>query len=304
MATQSVERAAEERRPVSWARWLPLLAGTLWGTAFPAVALALETFTPFDVAFGRALIGTLTLGVVLLWRKALRWRWPPATWLKLAILAQAGSGFFWPLHTLAVRHSTPVNAAFIVDTYPAMIAVAAPFVLGERLRMRDVVSLVLALTGVYLIIGQGQLHLFQSQTVLGDTFALAAAVLFGVYILMGRRWRESMGVSSEELTWYTFALALPVLATLAVLDGPVSAPPTWRSAGALLWLGCMTTTVAFLALNEGMRVGAVARSSIHLFVIPPVAALVTWILFGTTLTGIQWVGGGLVLAGIAISGRA
>ncbi len=287
-----------------WARWLPLLAGTLWGTAFPAVALALETFTPFDVAFGRAFIGAVSLGAILLWRGTLRWRFPLVTWVRLFLLAQAGAGVFWTFHTLAVRHGTPVNAAFIVGTYPAMVAAAAPLVLGERLRWRDAVALVLALAGVYLIVGQGRLRLFESETVVGDLFALIAAVLFGSYLLLGRRWRGALGVNSEELTLYTFVLALPLLGLLAVSDGLVPAPPTWRSAGALLWLGCMTTTAAFLAINEGMRVGAVARSSLHLFVFPPVATITTWLIFGTALTGVQWVGGGLVLAGILLSGRS
>ncbi len=290
-------------QPPSWARWLPLVAGTLWGTAFPAVALALETFTPFDVAFGRAFIGALTLGAVLLWRGTLRHHFSRATWARLFILAQAGAGFFWTFHTLAVRYGTPVNAAFIVGTYPAMVAAAAPLMVGEQLRRRDVVSLILALVGVYLIVGKGQIRLFESETALGDLFALVAAVLFGSYLLLGRRWRRVLGVSSEELTLYTFVLALPVLTVLALLDGPLPAPPTWRSAGALLWLGCMTTTAAFLAINEGMRVGAVARSSLHLFVFPPVATLTTWLIFGTALSGVQWVGGGLVLLGILLAGR-
>ncbi|MDQ7029576.1 MAG: DMT family transporter [Ardenticatenia bacterium] len=291
-------------RPAPWVRWLPLLAGTLWGTAFPAVALALETFTPFDVAFGRAFIGAVTLGAVLLWRGALRYHFPPATWGRLFVLAQAGAGFFWTFHTLAVRYGTPVNAAFIVGTYPAMVAAAAPLVVGERLRRQDVVSLLLALVGVYLIVGQGEVRLFKSDTALGDLFALLAAVLFGSYLLLGRRWRGTLGVSSEELTWYTFVFALPVLALLALLDGVVPALPTWRSAGALLWLGCMTTTAAFLAINEGMRVGAVARSSLHLFVFPPVATITTWLIFGTALSGVQWIGGGLVLLGILLAGRS
>jgi len=32
---------------------LPLLAGVFWGTAFPAIGLALEGFSPLAVAFWR-----------------------------------------------------------------------------------------------------------------------------------------------------------------------------------------------------------------------------------------------------------
>ena len=289
----------------AWVRWLPLTAGVIWGTAFPAIEIALRTFNPLDVAFWRATLGTLSLGGWLVLQGRLLWRLPFGTWLRLVVLALTGAGLFWPMQITAVRLSTPVNVAFLISAYPAMIAILAPLILGESLRRRDVGSLLLALAGAYLIISEGRLlDLFASRTLPGDTFALLAGFSFAVYIVLGRRWRDStMNISSQTLSLYTFLLSVPLLAALTLVDAPTVTPPTTASIGAVLWLGLMPTTVAFLAINKGMSVGVVSRSSVHLLIIPLVAAILSWVLFGTTLTPPQWVGGALVLAGIAIASR-
>lgn len=276
----------------SLASWLPLGAGLLWGTAFPAMGLALSGFPPLAVAFWRALLGFASLGAWLLARNALSSRPTPAQWLRLLVLSMAGAGFFWPVLIFSIKLSNPVNSAFLVGIYPALTAALTPIVLGERTGRRNLFSLGLAVTGAYLVISKGRpLALFSSSTLAGDALALVAALSFAAYILLGQKWRPKVGVSGEELTFYTFAIALPLLGVLAALSGPLVTKVDVTAMGAIGWLGFMGSTGAFLALNWGIRQGAVARGSLHLMVVPLVAALCTWLIFGTTMTPAQWLGG-------------
>lgn len=218
------------------------------------------------------------------------------------MLSMTGAGLFWPLLVFSIKLSNPVNSAFLVGIYPAVAAGLVPLVLGEQTKRRNVLGLALALIGAYLVISKGRpLALFSSSTLTGDSVALVAALLFGTYILLGQKWRLIIGVSAEELTFYTFALALPLLAALAVFSGPLLLTVDIPAVGAVVWLGFMTSTGAFLALSWGIRKGAVARGSLHLMVIPLVAALFTWVIFGTTMTGAQWLGGALVVLGVGVS---
>jgi drug/metabolite transporter (DMT)-like permease len=156
----------------------------------------------------------------------------------------------------------------------------------------------------YLVITKGALlSLFAADTLGGDLLALLGAASFGAYLLLARRWQDSMRLSSEETTFFTFLLSLPVLALLALADGGFAGEVSLRSAGALLWLGVACSTAAFLALNRAIRAGAVTRTSLHIMVSPVVAALISWPLFGLTLTPIQGLGGGLVLVGIVLATR-
>jgi drug/metabolite transporter (DMT)-like permease len=282
--------------------WLPLAAGILWGTSFPATGLALTGFESLAVAFWRAVIGCLSLGAWLLWRSAFTGRPSAVQWSRLVALSLAGAGLFWPLLVFSVQLSNPVNSAFLVGTYPAVAAATAPLFLGEKARARNFIGLGLAVVGGYLVISKGHpLDLFASSTLKGDALALLASASFGTYIILGQKWRGKLGVSTEEMTFYTFALSLPVLAVLAVVSGPLITTFDPGAIGGVLWLGLMASTGAFLALNQGLKNGAVARGSLHLMVIPVVAAVVSWLLFGTSLAPAQWIGGALVVIGIGMS---
>jgi drug/metabolite transporter (DMT)-like permease len=161
-----------------------------------------------------------------------------------------------------------------------------------------------ALLGAYLVITKGAaLSVFATDTFAGDLLALLAAGSFGAYLLLTRRWQNRLGLTSEEITLYTFLLSLPVLALLALADGGFWGELTLRSGASLLWLGVACSTVAFLALNRALAAGAVTRTSLHIMASPVVAALISWPLFGLVLTPVQVLGGLLVLLGIALAQR-
>jgi len=286
---------------------LPSLAGVLWGTVFPALKLALGGFSPLEIALLRGLIGALSLGLV--YSGLGRWEvfhLDRRAFPRLFILALAGAGAFWPIQTFSVARSTSANAAFLVTTYPVLVTVLAPILLGEALSREKAAGLVLALSGAYLVISGGQvLGLFGSRTLLGDGLALLASLCFAGYILLNKRWSPGLKLSPETLSFYTFALALPPLLLAAGFSSATSGwgqsaptPVTW---GAALWLGIMATAGAFLALNLGLKEAAVSRSVVHLLLIPLVATLLSYLLLGEEMTPAQITGGGLILVGILAS---
>lgn len=285
------------------AGWLPLVAGILWGSVFPALQFALRELSPYQIAFLRPLLGTISLGVALWFWGGLPSPPRPRLWPRFIVLAMLGGGLFWLLQTVAVDASTPVNVAFLVSTYPALVTTVAPLVLHEPLRWEAVIGSGIALLGAYLIISRGHLlDLFASQTLMGDLLALAASLLFGLYLLLGRVWAPKLQVTPAVLSFYTFVLSVPPLALIAARE-PVPATLSPIAIGAVLWLGVMTTTGAYLAVNAGMAAGNASRSVVHLLIIPLVAAVLSWLIFGTGLTGVQWIGGALILLGIVWSNR-
>ncbi|HYN88991.1 MAG TPA: DMT family transporter [Ardenticatenaceae bacterium] len=280
------------------ARWLPLFAAILWGTSFPLVQVALRDLSPLQIAFLRAVLGSLSMGAVLWFQGEIPHPRTGRGWLQLFVVALIGTGIFWPLQNLAVARSTAVNAAFLTSTYPALVVILAPLVAHRPLHRRALAGSFVALAGAYLIISGGRLlDLFASKTLVGDLLALLASLLAGLYILLVEVVDPQLGIRPSALTFFTFALSLPVLALVAARD-PLPTQLHFDSLAALLWLGVMTSTVAYLALTAGVASGGAASSAIQQMVTPLVAALLTWLLFGTTLTPVQWAGALLVLAGI------
>jgi len=226
---------------------------------------------------------------------------------RLFVLALAGAGVFWPVQTLSVAYSSAASAAFLVGTYPVLVTLLSPVLLGETLHSQKVAGSIAALAGAFLVIsGRGQLlGLFSSQTLLGDTLAMLTSLSFAGYMLLSKRWSPHLGLPPETVSVYTFSLALPIL-LLAAAFWPSGTSlsqhsPTHVAWGAVLWLGTAATAGAFLALNRGLQEAGASRSAVHLMLVPLVAALLSCLLLGERMAPAQMAGGGLIVIGILIA---
>jgi drug/metabolite transporter (DMT)-like permease len=282
---------------MTFRRYFPLGAGLLWGTAYPALQVVLQSFTPAQVVFFRVVVGTLFLGGVLV---AVYGREPFAISLSqlvpLTVLGWTSVALFYLLQTVAVGYSTPVNVSFIISTYPLFVAVVAPLLLSTRVRATDAVSLGLALVGVYVIVGDGQvIDLFASPTVVGDLLALGGSLSFMTYLLLSRRWNGRFDLDYLTVTFFAHCLSIPPLAVFLLTTGDPS--PTGVSLPATLVLGYLAVVVTgggLLLLNAGLERASAPVAALRLLVVPLVSTLLSVVLLGEALT-VPKVGGGVAI---------
>jgi drug/metabolite transporter (DMT)-like permease len=225
-----------------------------------------------------------------------------------------GVAFVQWLYFLSI-HRLPVGIALLIEYLaPLLVAIWARTVLHEVVRRRIWGALALALVGLALIVevwhsGGSPLD------GLGLAAALAACVAYAVYILLAER-----GVRRRDpisLSAYGFAFAAlfwlvvqPVWRfPFGTLDDDVSllgnldahALPVWLLVSFVILVGTMATfglVVSALRHLSATRVGIVAMLE------PVAAAAVAWAWLGEALGSAQLVGGGVVLAGIALAQTA
>ena len=89
--------------------------------------------------------------------------------------------FYW-----AVKYTTVTNANLLNMTYPVFVALLSPIIVGERLQKRDWFILILAGTGIYLVINPD----FHNVNI-GDILALACGITAAFAIIMLRLARKS-----------------------------------------------------------------------------------------------------------------
>lgn len=146
---------------------------------------------------------------------------------------------------------------------------------------------------------------------LGIIAGLATAVSLSIYLLLGE-----VGVRRRDvvsLTFWGFAIATVMWSVVApwwsypwevlgssadFLDGRVTGVPVWSL---VVWMITLGTVVPFLLVVGSLqRIGA-QRAGILGTTEPVWAALLAFIILGETITGIQAVGGLIVLAGIVVA---
>ena len=109
---------------------LGLAAVLLFSFSFPATKLALDGFSPWFIAFGRAVLAAGLAAATLWLRRAplpARVLWP-----RLAIVAGGVVVGFPLLSSLALQHTGSAHGAIVIAVLPAATSAAAVLRGGER----------------------------------------------------------------------------------------------------------------------------------------------------------------------------
>lgn len=274
-----------------------LVAAALFGTSATTLALLAPDAPGPSVAAMRLLVGAAGLVLVVV---ALRgggrdllslWR-QPVVWVMGAAVAGYQALFFMGTVRAGVAVGTLVSLA------------VAPFlagVLGWVLREGPpgwtwVVSTVIAVAGVVLLVSSN----LDVEEPIGMLFALGAGACYAVYTVIGVRLARA-GRSPSAVLAASFSIG-------AVLLLPAAVTSTWwfswDGVAAVLWLGLVATTGAYLLFGLGLkRLQPGHIATLNLFE-PVVATILGVVVLGEQLGMAGWVGTVLVLAALALLGIA
>ncbi|OLZ39266.1 hypothetical protein A6E15_17860 [Natrinema saccharevitans] len=279
-----------------------LLFGALalvWGTAFTAIEIGLETLPPLLFAAARLdIAAVIFIGAVLLGR--LRWR--PRTKADLALILSNGIlviGAHFAFSFIGQRYVTSGVAAIVLSFTPIITPIIAIRVLStERIYATDVIGLCTGLAGVIAIaVASGS---FDGQ-LLGMGLLLASAVVFALGSVLTERW--SAGLPTTALhAWSMVTGAVFLHATAYAYSGATLRTVTWTAsaAAALTYLGIFATAGGFLLYFTLLnRLGATNVSLIN-YASPVVATVFGAALLGEQITTATVAGFALIVVGFVL----
>lgn len=265
-----------------------------WSSAYAAIAYALASFTPGQVALARLAIGSLCF-VVLLWlrRAALPQR---SDWLQLAVLGVFGLTVYHLCLNYAEMRIASGTAAILISLVPAVTAALSAFWIGERISARSMLGLGVALFGVVLVVlTSGKEVRFQPMAALVLISVLASAVFFvGQKPLFARN--DMVGVT-------TFGFVAGTLGALPFglgLPHALAAAP-WSHIAALIWLGIAPTFVGYLAWNGALKRAPASQVTSFIYFSPPIAVLIGWVWLGEQPGWLTLLGGVITVGGVALA---
>jgi inner membrane transporter RhtA len=223
------------------------------------------------------------------------WRRPWRTWHHLegatrrlllgwgALLALMNSFFYLAIERL------PLGTVAAVEFLP-VIALAA---LAARTR-RNVLALSLAVLGVYLLT---DVRLVAEP--LGIAFAVANAVLFAGYIVLGHRVSRSAQLPAID----GLALSMMIAAVVALPVGIVDAAPALTDLGLLgaaIGVGVSSSVIPYVCDQLAMSRLARATYSLMVSLLPATATVIGIVVLTQIPTLREAVGVALVVAGVAL----
>lgn len=286
-----------------------LLLGTL-GIAFAAIFVrwALPA-PPVVTTFYR--IGFATAALLLWLALCGRIHWPG--W-RAALLAGAAGicfGADLALWTTALTLTSVANATLLVHTTPIFVGAYALLAGREKISARFAAGCAVALPGVALLL-RGNSALAQRQGAadalatwsaaeIGDGLALAGAVFFSGYILLIRSARQGMSAPMAVALSGISATATAGFAALLRGDAFHGFPAqSWAAFAAAALISHLGGALGVVWALGKLRA---TFASVALLAVPVCAAMLGWLLLGEKPGPPQFLGGALVIAGIALASR-
>jgi len=257
---------------------LVVIAVLLWSTGGMFIKLA-TNLDAYQVTFFRSLLAGITV-LIITWRDGLRINAFGA--MCSVIYATLLFLFVW-----ATKHTTAANAIFLQYTAPIYILILAPFVIGEKFHIRDLVTVVFCLAGMSLFF-VGDLSIGDYQ---GNIAALGSGIFLGLYIMLLRHPR-ALGMSGTITVIYgNFLPALPTP------PGGLAALPTapWKAYSAVGFLGVFQIGLSYILFIKGVRGGTRPLDASIIGFIEPLLNPVWVFLFVGERPGAYAILGGIII---------
>lgn len=217
--------------------------------------------------------------------------------------------------------STAVNGALVTSASPAFILLFAALILREKLSVRRIASVALATAGVLVIVDPRRAD-FSSQTFMGDVSLALAALTWGLYSVLVRRFtahdspsppvERRLGGEAKNGDSPPDTLTLTLLAFLGglIVILPASAielasrpigPLTGGVILGVLYLGIISTAVAMWLWNRAFALVSASAAALFFFAQPVVGAGLGVLLLGQPMTPGLWIGAALIAAGVLLA---
>jgi O-acetylserine/cysteine efflux transporter len=270
---------------------LAMLTAVLWGVAFVATRIGLDSFSPPQLVALRFLIASIPA----LFLAPPRVDWPIVVAAGLTLYA---GQFLFQFFGIA-NGMPPGLASLVVQTQALFTVLFAAIALRERPTRRQVAGLAVAFTGLAVIAGTAGHDL----SLLGFAFTLVSPISFGIgNILL----KKSGGTTDLSLmAWMSLVPPLPAVTLSLLLDGPedfaraIAAAP-WSGWAAALYLGVVATVLAYTIWGNLLRRYPVAAVTPFALLVPFVGALSSALAFGERFGPIRLLGMACVLLGLAV----
>ena len=283
-----------------WVRWMPGIFVLLWATGFIGAKYGLPYAEPATFLVLRfAFVVVLLLPIAIVAQA----RWPP-TRAQVLHLAVAGilvhGGYLGGVFSAIHAGMSAGLSALIVGLQPILTAVAAAPLLGERVTARQWLGLALGFVGVALVVAD--------RASLGglSAYSLAMAVLALFSITIGTVYQKRFCGAFDLRTGAIIQFVAAGLALAPIAIAFEHAPVRWTGEFlfAMAWLVIVLSIGAISLLALLIRRGAATKVASLFYLVPPVTAIIAFLLFGETLDPLALAGFGLAVAGVALVVRA
>lgn len=266
------------------------ITAIIWGSGFVGSAVALESYTPYQILAGRFLIGVVLLCAVF---------YKKLTFIsKSALIKGSVLGIFlyiaFALQTVGLQYTTPSKNAFLTAVNVVIVPFIGLAIYKRKLDVFEVSGAFLAMFGVAVLSLQ-----LSAEINIGDFLSFCCAIAFAFHIFY-----TSQFVKQEDPIILTIVqMGVATIIGFIVVLGKGETTFSMQPGGltSLLYLGIFSTTIAFLLQTVSQKFITETKAAIILSTESLWGMVFSVIILSEVLTIKMGIGAILILAAIILS---
>lgn len=281
------------------ARWHHVLASLVIGAvmiSFSGVWVKFSHVTPTVSAFYRVFFGGIILLSAALFRREMTWHGGRQLLLSLTC------GLLFAVDLVFYHYSViyvgPGLGTILPNFQVFILAVTGIFFFGEKVRLLFLISIPLAVIGLFLIVGidWGQLDRLNK---IGIYFGLGAAVCYAAFLLSLRKLQSDQAGLSFFYVLTVVSLSASIFLALDIFrNGDTFNIPDLQSFFALMALGLFSQTIGWMLIANALPAILASVSGFILLLQPALAFVWDVLIFQRPTSLMNWAGVFIVLFAI------
>jgi len=267
-----------------------LIAVLLWSTG--GLFIKMTTLDAFSVNAGRSFFAALTVAAFT-YKKGLKLN----GFTLLTSFLYAGT---LSLFVYANKATTAANAIFLQYTAPLYVLVLSPFLLKEKFRFRDLLTIVFCLAGMSLFFLEtsGEESKLAANVFAGNIAALLSGLFFGLFLLLLRHPRSLENKNPSLSVFYGNLMIVVFMIPLLIQNPP---QPNSTDLFAILFLGFFQIGISYLLFTYGVSAGVRSLdASIIGFVEPLLNPVWVFLILGEKPSKWAIIGGAIIVVTVGI----
>lgn len=249
-----------------------------------------------EIAFSRAIVGSVFIFMI----NKLYFKKPIAASLKtsdkksifILILLGLLLGLNWVFLFQSYKYTTVGNGTLIYYLAPAFTILLSPIVTKERIKLRSLISVFVAIAGLALILVANGGSSGEYNHVKGMLFALAAAIVYALIVLMNKKLKD---IDDVIRTLIQMSLSIIILLPMIVSKGGFKVEDRF-SLLMLLFVGVVHTGIAYMLYFSSFKDIATDKIAV-LSYIDPVSSVIFGAIFLSENISINTIVGGILILG-------
>ena len=212
--------------------------------------------------------------------------------IPLLLLSGVAMGFNWILLFEAYKYTTVSVATLSYYFAPVLVTVACPILFKEKMSAKQWICFFMSTLGIVLITGLGDLSASNNHFI-GILFGLGAACLYAAVVLLNKFIKKVEGIHRTFLQF--IAAILVLIPYVGVTSGVTLYNLNRKGWVCLLIVGLVHTGVTYCLYFSSLKELPGQKAAILSYIDPLVAVYVSVLILGEDMTGIQVIGGVLIL---------